>query len=201
MKIGIYGGSFNPPHKMHKYIACELIKKGYLDKVIVVPTADSYDKPNLLPGKLRYRMLKGIFKNNKNVEVSSYEIEGRLYTINTLNYYKKIYPNDEIYFVLGADLFSNFYKWKDYEKILTKYKLLVVPRSNNDYEKDAKKYAKYKKNIIFAPIKLNLISSTKIREEIAKNGITKGLNEYLYADTIKLLQSKNGYNCTFFTKK
>ena len=46
MKIGIFGGSFNPPHNMHKNIALELIEHGYLDKVIYVPTGDSYEKNN-----------------------------------------------------------------------------------------------------------------------------------------------------------
>ena len=91
MKIGIFGGSFNPPHKMHKSIVTKLIKNGYVDKVIVVPTADNYNKPYLLSGIDRYRMLKGIFKNNKNVEISDHEIKGQSYTFNTLSYYKKMY--------------------------------------------------------------------------------------------------------------
>ena len=44
MKIGIFGGSFNPPHNMHKNISIELLEKGYLDKIFYVPTGDSYNK-------------------------------------------------------------------------------------------------------------------------------------------------------------
>ena len=100
MKIGIYGGSFNPPHKMHKEIVMQLIKKGYVDRMIVVPTADNYDKPYLLNGKDRFNMLKEMFRNNKYVEVSDYEIQGKLYTINTLNHFQKIYHDDSLFFVL-----------------------------------------------------------------------------------------------------
>ena len=100
MKIGIFGGSFNPPHKMHKEIVMQLMKKGYIDKAIVVPTADNYAKSYLLNGIDRYNMLEGIFKNDKNVEVSDYEVQGHLYTINTLNHFQELYPNDTLYFIL-----------------------------------------------------------------------------------------------------
>ena len=100
MKIGIYGGSFNPPHRMHKAIVDGILKKGYVDKVIVVPTADNYKKPNLIPGSFRVKMCEGIFKNSKRVEVSSFEVDGSLYTLNTLNHFKEKYPKADLYFIL-----------------------------------------------------------------------------------------------------
>ena len=57
MKVGIFGGSFNPPHKMHKRIGLELIKKGYVDKIIYVPVQDNYNKKDLLPFKDRYNKI------------------------------------------------------------------------------------------------------------------------------------------------
>lgn len=123
MKIGIFGGSFNPPHKMHKNIVSQLIKKGYIDKAIVVPTADKYNKSYLLKGEDRYNMVKQIFKDDKKVEVSPFEIEGRLYTINTLNYFKSIYPKADIYFICGTDNLADFASWQSYKEILENYKL------------------------------------------------------------------------------
>ncbi len=189
MKIGIFGGSFNPPHKMHKQIAKELIKKGYLNKVIVVPTADSYNKPYLLNGQDRYKMLKQIFKNEKDVKVSSYEVEGRLYTINTLNFFKSKYPKAEIYFICGMDNLAEFYKWRNYEDILKNYKLLVINRDDIDFGEVLTKYKKYEKNIVLAKISPRVISSTTIRNEIVKRGYTKKLRDYLYVDTIKYLKN------------
>ena len=188
MKIGIFGGSFNPPHKMHKSIAKELINKGYLNKVIVVPTADCYDKPYLLNGKDRLNMLKQIFKNDTKVSVSSYEVEGRLYTINTLNYFQKKYPKAELYFICGMDNLAEFYKWRNYEDILKKYKLLVIDRDDIVFEDELKRYKKYEKNIVLAKISPREVSSTAIRNEIVKRGYTKKLREYLYVDTINYLK-------------
>ena len=76
MKIGIFGGSFNPPHQMHKKIAKELIKKGYVDKVIFVPTGIKYEyKNNLVSNNARYTMLTLMCENENDMMVSRYEFQ------------------------------------------------------------------------------------------------------------------------------
>ena len=65
MKIGIFGGSFNPPHKMHVNMAQQLINKHYVDKIIYVPTGSKYKyKNNLISDEYRYKMLDIICKKN-----------------------------------------------------------------------------------------------------------------------------------------
>ena len=64
MKIGIFGGAFNPPHKMHKEIAINLLEKGYVDKIIYVPTGNNYNKSGLLDGKQRIEMLEIMFERS-----------------------------------------------------------------------------------------------------------------------------------------
>lgn len=69
MRVGIFGGAFNPPHKMHKEIAIELLQKDYLDKIIYVPTGNNYNKPGLLDGKDRLNMLNLLIEGyNKECE-------------------------------------------------------------------------------------------------------------------------------------
>ena len=63
MKIGVYGGSFNPIHLMHKEIVISLLEKGYVDKVILLPTGNYYKKSNLLKGEERIKMLIFILRN------------------------------------------------------------------------------------------------------------------------------------------
>ena len=91
MKIGIFGGSFNPPHKMHKKIAKVLIKKGYVDKVIFVPTGMKYEyKTNLISNKKRVDMLSLMIEKEKNMAISKYELQQKpIYTYETLKHFKK----------------------------------------------------------------------------------------------------------------
>ena len=76
MKIGIFGGSFNPPHKMHLNIIEELLNTNILDKIIIVPTGLHYSyKNNLISNEHRYNMLKIMTKHNNKIEVSDFEFK------------------------------------------------------------------------------------------------------------------------------
>ena len=157
MRIGIYGGSFNPPHNMHKNIPLLLIDKNYVDKVIYVPTGDKYNKKNLINSIHRYNMLKLIC--NDKLDVSDYEIKNNLvYTYQTLDYFNNLYKDDEIYLIVGSDNFNDITSWKNYKYILNKYKILVIMR-NNDILKDYD-------NVIICNIEKDNISSTEIRSKI-----------------------------------
>ena len=171
MKIGIFGGSFNPPHKMHKEIALTLIEKHYVEKVIFVPTGSKYKyKNNLLSDKVRFEMLKLMCRDNNNLEVSNYELkEHVVYTYETLNYFKNKYKDDEIYFICGTDNLSYIDKWKNGLDVLANNKLLVVKRSTDNINDLLVKFKDYKDNIIVTNILENEISSTKIREMIYNN--------------------------------
>ena len=190
MKIGIFGGAFNPPHKMHKKIVSELIKKGYLNKVIIVPTADNYDKPNLLPGTIRCELLDDIFKNDNRVVISRFEVDGSLHTINTLNFFRERYPKADIYFICGTDNLAEFDTWCNYEEILNNYKLLVIDRDLAKFEKAVEKFndKEYRDHIVLADVEPQILSSSMVRKEILQNGFTDSLREFLYVDTIKRLQ-------------
>ena len=168
MKIGIFGGCFNPPHNMHKSIALDLINKNYLDKVIYVPTGDKYNKKELVEASHRYNMVKLMIENNPNLLVSDYEIKNKLtYTYQTLDYFKNKYPNDEIYFICGSDNLLELNTWRNYDYIINNYKILVIKR--NRFDK-----VKINKNIILTDISMNDISSTMIRKDL--NYILKNNN-------------------------
>lgn len=165
MKIGIFGGSFNPPHKMHKNIALELIEKRYVDKIIYVPTGNKYTKKDLIDAKYRLEMLNIMTKGNDDLLVSDYEVKNVLtYTYQTLDYFKRRYPNDEIYFICGSDNLCELTTWKNYEYILNNYKLLVIKRNDDDINKIVKHLNK--SSIIEATIASKNISSTEIRKNL-----------------------------------
>ena len=181
MKIGIFGGSFNPPHNMHLNIALELIKNKYLDKVIYVPTGDSYNKNGLINFKDRLNMLNLMIENYDHLSISDIgNNKDYGYTYQTLDYFKKLNINDDIYFICGTDNLNEFNTWREYEYILKNYKLLVIRRNNDDIDEILKKYQEYKDSIIIAEVKSKVLSSTSIRENLKKNIKDKNLDEEVY---------------------
>ncbi len=193
MKIGIFGGSFNPPHRMHQTIALELIKNGYVDKVIYVPTGNLYPKENLALDKDRYTMLKELTEGNTKLEVSDYEFQKRTFTYQTLDHFQKKYPKDEIYFICGTDNLQALDTWKKYQYILDHFKLLVIPRNQDNTKQLLNKYASNKASIIIANITYDTISSTEIRELLKKDRTSQKLKKNLLPKTLNFIIQKNLY--------
>ena len=193
MKIGIFGGSFNPPHKMHLNIVEELLIEKVLDKVIIVPTGLHYSyKNNLVSNEHRYNMLKLMTKHNDKIEISDFEFKDEeIHSYDTLEYYKDIYKNDTIYFVCGLDNISYVDKWYKGEYLLNNYKFLVITRDTNNLDEILLKYEKYKDNIIITNIKSNTISSSYIRDELKEKNYN--LNDYLDQKVIDYIKENNLY--------
>lgn len=183
MRIGIFGGSFNPPHLMHLYIAKELLRLKYLDKVIFVPTGNKYNKDDLIDIRYRIKMLKMMTKDYNDMIVSDYEDQDRvIYTYETLDYFKKKYLGDEIYFILGADNLKQIGTWKNSEYILSNYKLLVINRGKDKIVASD--------NIVVTNILNSDISSTFIRNNINKNDIIK---KYLDKNVLEYIRKEKLY--------
>ncbi len=167
MKIGIFGGSFNPPHRMHKQIALYLVQAGYLDFVIFVPTGDCYTKNGLVDSKHRYLMVKLMIEGHPELCVSDYELKNTLtYTYQTLDYFKESYLDDEIYFICGSDNLKEFTTWKNYSYILDTYPILAILRKGDDVTKI--KESLDRGNIILIDQIHDDISSTDIRRSFQK---------------------------------
>lgn len=178
MKIGIFGGCFNPPHNMHLNIAINLIKNNYVDKVIYVPAGNSYQKNELIEFKYRYQMLELMLQNKKNLNVSDIaQNDEYKYTYQILDYFNN--DKDKIYFICGTDNLKEFSTWKNYEYILNNYKLLVIKRNNDNEKELLNKYKKYKDSIIFTTIDEQVMSSTYLRNKIKNK---ENILEYIGKD-------------------
>lgn len=193
MRIGIFGGSFNPPHKMHVKIADYILKNGYLDKIIFVPTGIHYEyKKDLANDEARFEMLLMALEGKSKVEVSDFEQNGKLvYTVETLEHFKELYQADEIYFVCGADNLSYIDKWKNGLSILENYKILVVGRQTENLYTILEKFHKFRDNIIVVDMPLNGLSSTMIRDRIRSG---KDVSEYINPKVLKYIKKNNLYN-------
>ena len=138
MRIGVYGGSFNPPHTGHSLAAAELIRKLSLDKLLIVPAADPPHK-SLAAGSPapmdRLALCRVAFAGVPGTEVCDIELrrEGKSYTVDTLAELTAENPTDEFFLVMGTDMFLSFTTWREPERIASMATLAVVHRSEDAY--------------------------------------------------------------------
>ncbi|MBT1345066.1 nicotinate-nucleotide adenylyltransferase [Mycoplasma bovis] len=201
MRIGLFGGSFNPVHNGHIKIAEYAYKTMNLDKIYFIPTAISpFKKKNTVaPDNDRINMLNIALENfNGNSEVSLFEIKrgGVSYTFETIRYFKNKFPNDELFFIIGSDLVPKFHKWEFVDEMTQKCQFVVYKRNKNINKINAKKYGlKIMNNPIFSE------SSTKVRQgelNLTDPKVNKYIgNNFLYAKEIihSLLTAKRAKHC------
>ncbi|HOP39665.1 MAG TPA: nicotinate-nucleotide adenylyltransferase [Geobacteraceae bacterium] len=132
MKIGIFGGTFNPIHFAHLRIAEEIRETFALAKVIFVPAATPPHKPlaDDLSFVERLKMVSMAVRGNPRFAVSDLEgrREGKSYSIDTLQVFRELYPDDELFFIMGSDSFADFRLWKDYAAIFSCCNIVTITR-------------------------------------------------------------------------
>ena len=169
MKIGIFGGSFDPIHIGHAIIAQHIINSGVVDRLwfMVSPLNPlKVGKDRHVSDTDRLRMVEMVSRPMEGVETSAFEFSmpRPSYTIDTLNALQTKFPDDEFYLVTGGDNWKIFDKWRNSEEILAKYHLLIYPRLG--YEVVIPDELKDRVALLDAPI--IELSSTEIRERLAK---------------------------------
>ena len=173
MRLGVYVGSFNPVHIGHIDVVNYLINEKYVDKVLIVPTLNYWNKNNLINIKHRINMLK-IFENEK-IKIDN-KNNKYIYTYELLNKLSKEY-DDELYLIMGADNIIEFDKWKNYKELL-KYKIIIVNRDNIDIEKYIKKY-NTNNFIVVSNYNYIDISSTEIRNNLNSKYLDERVRDYI----------------------
>jgi len=166
MKIGLFFGSFNPFHLGHKMVSSYMAEFTDLDQVWIVVSKLSPEKKEeeLLDGHHRLMIIRIEEEDNPKVFVSSAELSlpAPSYTINTLEFFKKEYPNYKFVLIMGADNLKNFHTWKHHDKILAENLLYIYPRPGISVSMQHK-------NIVFFDKCPKLdISSSFIRDNIKK---------------------------------
>ena len=165
MKLFIFGGSFDPPHRGH----LEIIKycSKHSDKLLLIPAANSplKNKPPVAEGYHRIKMLKLMIQDiDSPIEVDEWEINqsGSCYTFETIQYLIKKYPDSNFSMVMGADQLIKFHRWKNYEGIMSSVQILGFNRDSCDFTPPDEMNLTWLKDF-----KVD-ISSSIIREKIAK---------------------------------
>lgn len=177
MRIGIFGGTFNPPHNGHKKLAREFAGRLSLDLLLIVPDYIPPHKSaeNLAGEEDRLNMCRLCFDDDI-IQVSDIEIarKDRSYTVNTLEELKKEYPDDELFFLMGSDMLLSFHTWREPERILAYAVICAAERLDGETDRlkaYVDEYFPHRKDrfiiMDFDPVE---ISSTEIRNGIAFKG-------------------------------
>ncbi|WP_078553084.1 nicotinate (nicotinamide) nucleotide adenylyltransferase [Bacillus alkalicellulosilyticus] len=189
-KIGIYGSSFDPITNVHLWTASTIAHRARLDKVIFVPCANNRtDKEMKTENEHRMNMVKLAIEDNPMFEVDDYESSKRAgtakqYTFFTMEYFKEKYPEDDVYFMMGADILRDIdnqevpvhKRWKHREQLIALNKFIVMARDGIDMLKvigQSPLLRNHDDGTRFHLIDKGLsmeISSSYIRDEFAKGG-------------------------------
>ena len=172
MKIGIYGGSFDPPHIEHINLCVNAVKSLNLDRLFIVPAKiPPHKKVQPISGEYRLEMVKLALSNVDvpQITVSDYELNsaGKSYTYLTIEHFKSLYKDAQIYFLMGTDMLENFPTWKEPKAILNMAKLYVFGRDGESMER-AKQvflnaFSDRLNSLVFANFSGKMVSSTHVR--------------------------------------
>ena len=172
-KIGILGGSFDPPHKGHIEISKISLKKIKLKKIYwVITKKNPFKKKPFFSLKERISRSKKAIKKHKKIKILYLDDKIKSSkTINVINYFIKIKKQKNLCLILGADNLLNFHKWTSWKKIVKLTKLIVFSRKGYDKKSKESIVVKYlnKKNIIYINNKLINISSSVVKKNYLKN--------------------------------
>lgn len=178
MRLGIYMGSFNPPHKGHIKLVNYLLKHQYVDKILIVPTLNYWDKNDLVDINHRINMLKKYANDNILIDTTHNKY---IYTYELVKEIEKDYPYSILSIIMGADNIINFDKWKNYQKLL-EYNIIIVPRDDVDINEYIKKYTG--NFTIIKGFKPVSISSTNIRKKISNKYLDSEIIEYIKKNSL-----------------
>lgn len=197
-KIGIYGGSFNPPHLGHMLAVREMAEALELDRVLLVPAASPPHKDladGSPTGEQRLEMLRLASEGMAGVETDGLELcrKGPSYTADTVRALRDKYPKDKLCLLMGTDMFLSFHEWYKPEKICRHAALVTVRRAENDPQSQVEKQAeRLKKNYgaktVILDNRILEMSSTEARRmlrfQCAESYLNKHVLDYIRANRL-----------------
>ncbi|WP_138415667.1 nicotinate-nucleotide adenylyltransferase [Aquibacillus sediminis] len=182
-KVGLLGGTFDPPHYGHLLIGEEVYNKLDLDEVWFIPSFEPPHKDKATTSASnRIAMVEAAIHDNPHFKLNTIEVERseKSYTIHTIEVLQEQYPNITFYFIIGADMVEYLPNWYDIDRLMEKIKFVGVKRAD------------YQLNTDYPVIEVDIpgleISSTLIRDRIAQGESINYLTPPQVIDLIKEAQ-------------
>lgn len=188
MRLGIFGGTFDPPHVGHLLAASDAIEHLKLDRLVFVPAAQQPLKVGRVaaPAVHRLAMVRLTVGPDPRLEADSVEVdrEGLSYTVDTLRDFAGRYPSAELFFLVGADVLSSFAQWRDPHTVLELATLAVMVRGAESEGAARDVDAALAARATFIPTRRIDVSSTEIRDRVQSGRsihgfVTDAVAEYI----------------------
>jgi nicotinate-nucleotide adenylyltransferase len=191
MRVGILGGTFNPPHIAHLACAQEAHAQLGLDRVLLMPAGEPPHK-TVAPGdpspRQRFELCRLAVAGDERFDVSAVELErpGRSYTADTLRLLHERAPEDELTFIVGGDMAASFPSWHEPETVLSLATLAVAERrgSKRDAIERALEPLAGAERVVYFDMPRIDISSSQLRERVAQGRPIRYLVPDAVADAI-----------------
>ena len=185
MKIGLFGGSFNPIHNAHVQLAHTIRTTAKLDEVWFLVSPQNPFKTNstdLADEQIRFEMTRLALRRYRRLKASDYEfhLPRPSYTWNTLQHLRADFPDDTFYIIIGADNWVAFDRWAHAEDILREYNIIVYPRENSPIDE-----ASLPANVTLIKTPLINITSTMIREALGKG---QDVSSYVNPNVLRFIK-------------
>lgn len=196
MRTGIYGGSFNPIHNGHIRNAQSAAEELGLDRIFFVPSRISPHRSSedYVSGEDRLEMVRLACGDIEGFIPCDFELrrEGVSYSVYTVEYFRRRFPDDELFLIVGSDMLMCFDKWYRFEDILREVTLCASTRSGDDLGElcgRAEELRKFGRVIVTKSCPI-VVSSTEIRKKIAKN---EDFTCYLNENVVQYIRLKKLY--------
>lgn len=218
MRIGIFGGTFNPPHNTHVLIAEQAKKQLKLDKLLVFPCGDPPHKHSDVGKRVRFKMAQLAFENIG--EVCDYEVNkpGKSYSSETVEYVAERYPDAELFLIIGGDSFYEFDTWHLPKQIAQKATIAVVARGKLIPEADVDDFCRrFQAKVVQILTEPNGVSSSEIRLSYAfgieqSQLVPQKVDEYIrraglyaeylpFVEKLKTMLAPKRFSHTFYVAK
>jgi len=190
--IGVFGGTFNPVHLGHIYLAKYVRQEYSLNKIVFLPTGNPPHKTDILDKEHRFAMLELAIKGCNYLIPSRLESnrQGITYTVDTLNLLQQQIKNGKIFYIIGSDTLFELYTWRDIDKIFELCEFICVIRGEDDLGEIGQTINTYyratQKTIHLSTAIVPNISSADIRQRIKNNKSTEGMLDPLVEEYIKI---------------
>ncbi len=170
MRVGVFGGTFDPPHIGHAIVASEVLAAARLGRVLWVPASIPPHKGGrrITPGHVRRRMVEAAIQGEPRFELCDLELErgGVSYTVDTLRALKRQHPDWSLSLIVGADLYRGFERWRSPGEIAELAEVIVVTRPGSDFSAEERDGGA---GVRIVPIAALEISSSRVRERVGRN--------------------------------